>query len=163
MPVLSDFLGCSQSVIVGCSDQVGKQGPVVDHRLPQVFGRGFSTRAAHRDVVCGAVVLYDPRVIHGKIRGLLLEVLYRVTARVHHLFDQAVCFCNCLLGFVHESGLNQAPPIPEGDPFGFVKRRDVERPDALLALVKLGFRKLTVARHRDRSVVLRSEVALELS
>ena len=50
------------------TDQIIEKRPVMNHRLPQVFGVRLSARMTKRDFVCRPVVLHNPWVVDGYFR-----------------------------------------------------------------------------------------------
>src|SRR5215469_4211003 len=80
------------------------------HRLPQIFCGRLPSPMALGNVVCRAVAVDYRRVIHRKIRSLLLKLPNRISACLDHVGYQMVGECNRSSRIVHKPGLHLAPP-----------------------------------------------------
>jgi hypothetical protein len=76
--------------VLAVLEEILKQLAIIDHRLSKVLGRGHAAAMTNRNLARGAVVLDDAAMMYRQIGGALIEVGYRIAARLHHLFDQSV-------------------------------------------------------------------------
>jgi hypothetical protein len=93
--------------------QFVKQGAIVDHRPPQVFGAGLSATVAQRNVVRRTIVLYDHRMIDGNVRGALIEVRDRISASLHHFVYKLIGPRNRTLRIIDKLSLHRHPTARE--------------------------------------------------
>src|SRR3954447_1104630 len=90
-------------------EQLVEEGPVMHHRLPQIFGRAVAGGRGPGEPVAFAVVLDDVGVVDGDVGGPLFEVVHRVAAIRHHLLDQHVRLAESAVRIVHEARLDALP------------------------------------------------------
>ena len=95
----------------GLAKQVLEQGAVMDHRLPQVLGRGLVVGRALADAVRGAVVIEDSSVVHGEVGDHLVAALGGVAALLHHGHDQPLRSHHGFLWRVDELLLDRRPVL----------------------------------------------------
>jgi hypothetical protein len=81
----------------------------VNDRLAHAFRVHVAVAVAQRDVVRGAVVIDDGRVVNGNVRCTAIEIAHRVAALLHQLANQQVGIGQHTLGVVHEAALQGAP------------------------------------------------------
>jgi hypothetical protein len=134
----------------------------VDHRLPQILGRGAAARVILGDVAGSAVVHHYIRVIDGDVLDPLIEVSDRVTARVHHLADEPVRFCDGAFGIVDKARLNAPPLGPEPRGILWRQRSDVKAFHTFLPFLQLRFGFTDIADFANRALVLWTETAPQL-
>src|SRR5262245_66597910 len=102
------------------------------------------------------VVLDHERVIHGNVRGTLLEIPHRIAAALHHFLDQPISLVHGRTRIVHESRLLVAPHLRVTLAVGIEQRPDSQPLDAPLPAVQLPL-PATTSPHPTLVPVLRTQ------
>src|SRR6185369_2197190 len=143
-------------------DQIIEQRAIMNHRLAKILGAGFAARMTQGDLMGGAIILHDLRVIDRKIGRALLEIHDRIAAALHHAAEQIVGMGDGRLGIVDELGLHLPPLIDIARALFRRQRPDREFGDALLALMQQRFRLAGGADLRHRPLIFGAEPRLEI-
>ena len=155
--------GCGGGSDGTFSGEFGEERAVMNHGLAQVFGIGAALGVEDGDLVTGAVVFDDERMMGGEIGGALFEIGDGIAADGHDLLDELVGIDESALGIVDETGLDAIPGGVEiGADFGR-ERIDFEGVDATGECFELGFGFGRAAGFLNGALVFGAEAAFEAS
>jgi hypothetical protein len=117
--------------------QIFEQCPIVDHRLAQIFGRGFARGIPAGQIVRRSIVTHDIRVVDGDVRGALLKIAHGIPPRFHHFANELVCFRNGIPRRIDELRLDSAPRTRKPVDLSAIQFPQVQFPDSLLPFREL--------------------------
>ena len=143
-------------------EQVFEERAVMDHRLAEILGGCFAASLADGDLVRRAIVLDDVRVIHGHVRGALLEIADGIATNLHEIRDEAVCFDHGTFRVIDEPRLIRTPLLREPRAVLGAERFQVQLLHALDTIIELAFRVSRVAAFPHEPFVLRTEFPAKL-
>src|ERR1700680_2496926 len=126
----------------------------MNHGLAHLFGRGLAPIVPQRDLVRGAIVLHNQRMVHRNFRSALLEIAEWVTLRGHQLSEKPVGVPQGGLRIIDEPGLNRTPGVPETGRIFSPKWVNRETFDSFFKFLQFRFRAVAAAGFFDRPVVL---------